>query len=132
MIPHRVETREEEAVLWPMIAPWLEKALDAAPDDEATLVDVFVHLRSPDYHLWVADNAAIVTNRVPAKGGPVLHVWLVGGKMDGVMALHPLVESFARQLGCKAMTAFGRTGWQRSFLPNSGWQVSQVEMRKRL
>ena len=118
--------------VWPTVAPWLEKALAASPDYFDTILDVYANLQTPEYHLWVADDAAVVSRYVPTPDGSKLHIWLTGGKMAGVKAIAPLAESFAHQLGCKSMTAQGRVGWQRSFLTRSGWKVSQVELRKRL
>lgn len=60
-----------------------------------------------------------------------LHVVLVVGTMDGVMALEPRVIEFAKERCAEVMTAFTREGW-KAFEGNSGWHTLAGFMVKEL
>ena len=131
MTPHRIESAEGLAQVWPTVAPWLEAAL-ASSNNPETLLDVYEQVsRRPGHDLWVCDTATILTVLVAGQKGPLLHLWLAGGAMDGIQQLYPLVEAFARELGCISMTLIGRRGWERSFLRDEGWAPTLVHLEKR-
>lgn len=131
MIPHRVESTEELAEVWPWVARWLESALESANVDQ-DLLDVYAALRdTPGCDLWVDEYAAIATKIFEGRKGREVIFWLAGGKMKGILELYPLVEAFARGLGCVSMTLIGRRGWERSFLRDEGWEPTLVHLEKR-
>ena len=62
--------------------------------------------------LWCGDDCAGVTE---VTDDHRLHLMLAGGAMDGLLAMRPDVEAFARAMGCTAIYLGGRRGWRRVF-----------------
>jgi hypothetical protein len=71
---------------------------------------------------WFHPEAAIVTEiKVWPTGFREVVGWLAGGSLDGVLALIPQIETWARGIGCERAIINGRYGWKRR-LP-AGYRV---------
>lgn len=73
----------------------------------------------------------MVTQVVEEDAGRILHVWLAGGALKGVLRLKPQAEDWARKIGCAEVTLIGRPGWIR-VLRADGFMPVGDELRKRL
>lgn len=113
---------------WRQARAWLLPALAPGDGGEAELI---AELAVGDAQLWLGEQGAIVTQRIEEDGGPVLHVWLAGGRLAGVMALRAGIEAWARGQGCIAITIDGRAGWSR-LLRSHGYAAQGGELRRRL
>lgn len=51
----------------------------------------------------------------------VYHCFLAGGKMQAIKDAESVINDIAKDLGCKAMSISGRTGWPKA-LKNDGWE----------
>jgi hypothetical protein len=78
--------------------------------------------------LWCGEACAGVTEVSPDNR---LHIMLAGGAMNGLLAMRPDVEAFARGLGCRAVYLSGRKGWRRIF-PQFGYAFDGEDMVKPL
>lgn len=59
-------------------------------------------------------------------------VWGFGGKnMSEWFDTHQRLEAWAKEVGCKAVSFFGRQGWERVMRP-SGYKRRMVVLRKEL
>lgn len=105
---------------------WLTPALN-----DATLDEVIAELVAGRAQLWPGETAAMVTQCLDGPEGRVLHVWLAGGDLAGVMALKPGVEAWGRAMGCRKVTINGRAGWAR-ILRSDGFRMVDGELRKNL
>ena len=63
-------------------------------------------------HLWPVEAGAIVTEVSPAGR---LHIWKAGGSLRVLPQVLPVIEQFARAMGCAAVEAGGRRGWVAGF-----------------
>jgi hypothetical protein len=44
----------------------------------------------------------------------------------------PVIEAWAKEQGCSAISLVGRKGWTRSFLRDRGYQTIHCEMAKEI
>ena len=103
----------------------LEPALDAG--ETFTWADVEARILNNTAQLWLGERCAIVTELYPG----LIHVWLAGGDLSGLMALRPRIEETARVWGCETVTINGRPGWDRLFKPY-GYRRVGTELEKKL
>lgn len=89
----------------------IQAAIDACGVDH-TVDEVITRIQQGTAHLWTAETATGVTEY----DGKDLHIWLAGGKLSGLLAMLPSVESFARVSACNRVILGGRKGWRRVFL----------------
>ncbi len=113
---------------WGRAWRWLAPALPPEDGGEAQLLS---ELSAGRAQLWVGESAAAVTQCVIGPEGASLHVWLAGGRLEGVLALREGVEAFARGRGCRAVTLAGRPGWAR-VLRRHGYAPDGQELRRSL
>lgn len=107
---------------WSKARLWLLPALQDGTEDE-----LLQDLRAGDARLWLGEGAALVTQPL----GEVLHVWLGGGDLGGILAMRSGIEAFARGCGCREITITGRRGWERVLRPH-GFSMRDGELRKAL
>ena len=105
---------------------WIRPALI-----DTTEAEVVAELRAGRAQLWPGETAAVVTQCMMRGDGRALHVWLAGGKMQGVLALRPGIEAWGRAQGCEFMTINGRAGWAR-VLGRHAYRTVDGELRKDL
>lgn len=113
---------------WAQVWSWLAPAL--RPEDGGE-IELLSELQAGRAQLWAGETAAAVTQCVVGPDGPSLHVWLAGGRLDGVLAMREGVEAWARGHGCRAVTLAGRPGWARVLRPY-GYAPDGQELRRSL
>jgi hypothetical protein len=109
--------------------PEFAKALDPA---RYTIEWVDAQLEAGLYLLDATDKAAILTEaKVYPTGAWEVHGVLAAGDMREIAdILIPLAEERARRAGAIGASIASRPGWAR-VLRGAGYQVEQVELRKR-
>jgi hypothetical protein len=105
---------------------WLRPALNDASVDE-----LLAELSSGTAQLWLGETSALVTQIVGDGADRCLHIWLAGGKLDGVLSLRPGLEAWARGQGCRSITIDGRLGWRRVLRP-FGYRLAGHELKRSL
>lgn len=79
--------------------------------------DVLAMILGGKLKLWSGTNAALVTEFVDYPRLKALNVFLCGAEpnngLDELLPMHTAVEQFAKESGCKRLTAGGREGWHR-------------------
>jgi hypothetical protein len=101
------------------LAHRLEKALAYAGDTH-TISDIGEGIIRGRFQYFGDDDAGVITELLVYPQRRSLHVFLVCGELDAVMAFQPQLIKFARDNGCDTMTCTGRKGWQK-VLPQHGW-----------
>lgn len=102
--------------------PLIEPALTDATEDE-----VLNDLLLGRAQLWRGRESAMVTQLVMAEE-PYVLVWLGGGQLRELLAMQPVIASWAKQHGAKAARINGRPGWARA----AGFAPEDGELRKPL
>ena len=112
--------------------PWLEAALHAEDDRPLlSMDDVVADLEARRAHLWVGENAALVTTITDYAQERVIECWLAGGDMKEILAMTPPIEDWARRVGCTQVQVMGRKGWVRALSPQ-GYHHYATSVRKLL
>jgi hypothetical protein len=115
-------------VLWPTVAPMLQKAL--ARQQELELDDVKQLCMNQSMQLWyVPDSHALVTQIQNHPRLRVCMIVLCGG--EGLHQRGPVMqalESYARAMQCLELRIQGRRGWARVL----GFEPIATLMRKKL
>lgn len=100
-------------------AAFANKHFKAALDQDRLLVthdltDVWRAILRGEAQFWRGDASAACTeiNKYPRCN--VLHIWLIGGNLEEVLASVPAFEHFARRYNCVSLTGVGRRGWTRA------------------
>lgn len=90
-------------------------------------------LQAKRAHLWMGDAAAIVTTITDYEsvGERALEGWLAGGDMEEIKTMVPIIENWARGVGCTQSHLIGRRGWARAFAPQ-GYSEHATFVRKLL
>jgi hypothetical protein len=123
--------RDDAGRVWDAVAPHLAKALDRAGD--YSIDDARALVADGVWLLWIAARpgelvAAAVTeiNEYPRRR--VLYVHAAGGSEgEGIAAMWPKVQVYARDAGCAEVRFQGRRGWIRSkFIPPAWRHVADV------
>jgi hypothetical protein len=98
--------------LWPLLEPAAKRS--------ANKPDVLADLLAQRTQLWAVYEdgkpvAAIVTKIIPAEPEKKCLLWLIGGcrAAEWLPDFMPKCEAWARSLGCVAIWASGRKGWDR-------------------
>lgn len=100
-------------------------ALEDATEDEV-LNDLLLNRAQ----LWRSERAAMVTSLNDGPE-PYVLVWIGGGDLRDLLAMQPVVASWAKQQGAKAARINGRKGWARA-LKRIGFVPDGEELRKPL
>ena len=78
---------------------------------------------------WRLDNGFMLSEVITFPNTKHFHVFLAGGVLAELVAMHPDVVPVAAALGCSKITLSGRPGWVRA-LKDEGWQPYLVTMMK--
>lgn len=100
-------------------------ALEDATEDEV-LNDLLLNRAQ----LWRGERSAMVTT-LNAAPEPYLMVWLGGGDLRELLAMQPMVASWAKQQGAQVARINGRAGWARA-LKAIGFEPDGEDLRKPL
>lgn len=74
--------------------------------------------------LWVFENSACITEVIEYPLVKAFNLWLIGGKLDEVLAQEPVMAAYAAGIGCRRITAGGRDGWDA--VKPEGWKKTGV------
>ena len=74
-----------------------------------------------EVRLWTTERSFMLVERVVYPRRVHYHLFLAGGDLDELRALHPEVIEAARADGAHALTLTGRRGWVRA-LVDWGWE----------
>ena len=112
---------------WDRASPSIQKALTRS---DRTLMDIFYGLLRAEMQLWLWDNTALVTELQVDKSGKkrCVLVALGGDSMSEWLQCLPLVESWAKDEGCKEVHIYGRIGWAKL----TGYDVHWTKLAKEL
>ncbi|MFT9121484.1 hypothetical protein [Zymomonas mobilis] len=131
---------------WPEAKHFLDPALKRSDEIWS---DILPELASGSLQLWAVLQtetlsseksdlqeklyAAAVTRIVNSPAGEVAEIYLVGGKDFSLWLaeLSEVIARSAREIGCIALRAYGRSGWRRP-LALLGWHEKTVAYEKRL
>ena len=99
--------------------PWLDASL-ASFGRTHSKDQVWRRIDSRQAVLWPSANAVILTETIHHPIGlKSCSVWLQGGDLGEILAMHPRIEQWAREQECDRMIAWGRPGWLRTLY---GWE----------
>src|SRR6476646_7187496 len=117
--------RDEFERVWPWrdeferCWPWLDASL-ASFGRTHTKAQVWHRIERGHAVLWPGANAVILTETIHHPIGlNSCNVWLQGGDLAELLAMHPRIEQWAREQECDRMIAWGRPGWLRA---REGWE----------
>lgn len=108
----------------------LENALEYA-DGSHTFDDLVNMVMMGKLHLWSKSNSIILAEVLDYPQEKHYHMFVGGGDLDEILAMHEEIESAARQLGCTKLSVCGRRGWVRG-LAGHGWKEQFTTVTKRL
>ena len=74
-------------------------------------------------------SAGVSSVRPTPDGRRCLHLWLVGGTLEGALKLEQAACIWGREQGCVVAAVEGREGWKRAF---PGYRVDSVRLVKEL
>ena len=95
------------------VRPFLEPALPYGGNTH-DYVHIVQGVISGNLILWPTENAAIVTEFHNFPNKRMLHIFLAGGDLDEITALHDQVVKFAKETGCAGLSLTGRPGWVKA------------------
>jgi hypothetical protein len=78
---------------------------------------------------WCLPNGFMISEIINYPNDRHFHVFLAGGVLEELVAMHPDVVPVAQALGCTKITLSGRPGWVRA-LKEEGWQPHLVTLAK--
>lgn len=120
--PDSTDGQSPLQVMWPMLAPLLQKAVDYS-DGATTLEETAQDLVAKRKQLWVvvtddkAVKAALVSNLQRFSTGIVqASILLLGGEqghLKDIMKLLPEFEAWAKTEGCNRVRFLLRKGWAK-------------------
>ena len=110
--------------------PWIEAALEysGGTHEWQDIVDGVV---SGHMQLWPGQTFAFVTEITRYPRRRVCNMFLGGGDLGAILAMHGHVEQWAKAQGCDALTISGRLGW-KLHLKRHGWEPLHLTMMKEL
>src|SRR5690606_27778643 len=97
-----------------------------------TLDDVWDAISLGEIQVWTTEHTIIVTEVQQYPRLRAEHLFLGGGRMEGIEQLIPEIEAWAPSSGAQRIALAGRKGWERSFLAARGyapqWSVMSREL----
>lgn len=97
-----------------------------------TIEDVAQGVSDGRFQIWNHHNSAVITEIIVYPQVKVLHYFLAGGNLDELKSMRPVIESWAKQLGCVRVTLAGRKGWEKTFLKDEGYEPKWFMLSKEL
>lgn len=103
-------------------AKWIGDAMERAGGTH-WLCDVADMVNEGRAHLWPGKKSAVVTHFINYPRMKALNFWLVGGDLDELQEMEPVIAAWGKAAGCGRLLATGRRGWVRSFMvKNAGYE----------
>jgi hypothetical protein len=92
--------------------------------------DVVAGIGSGEYQFWAAENSCVITTVDIFPRLKQLTVIIGAGDLNEIDdVIRPLVEAWARSIGCNTMLIMGRPGWERAL---EGYRRTAVVLEKKL
>lgn len=128
---------EHVRLVWPDIAPMLQKAIDTYPY-AFNIGHVLDDVLSGKMQLWIAADedeivAAFATRVIPHPKMTTLAIQLVGGTRmkEWISEALRVFCNFAEETGCNTLEGYGRDAWYR-VLKRHGFRKAYVVYEKEL
>ena len=112
------------------LRPQIEAALDYA-DGTHDFDDVVVMVMQGKLRLWAMPKSVMLTEIVDFPRERHYHMFLGGGDLEEILAMHPQVEKAALDAGCVKLSVTGRRGWVKALIPH-GWEEKHTTVHKNL
>lgn len=96
-----------------------------------TFDDVCLMVVQGRVRFWPLANGCFLTEVLDYPQQKHYHVWLGGGDLEEILAMHPQVEQAAREAKCTHLSVVGRLGWKAA-LKSYGWEARHVTCIKPL
>lgn len=92
--------------------------------------DVIDGIGRGEYQFWSAENSCVITTIDIFPRLKQLTVIIGAGDLNEIDdVIRPLVETWARSIGCNTMLIMGRPGWERAL---EGYRRTAVVLEKKL
>lgn len=119
-------------ILWPVVAPMLQRAIDCSPRDYK-IEDLHAELQKTSMQLWVWDTgngveACCITTITNYPQRSVCDLpFIAGGKMRDWLSMESTISAWAKTKGCSQLGGCGRTGWLKVL---RHWKNIGVKIRR--
>jgi len=100
--------------------PYIEAALEYTGGTH-DIIDIYEGLYKGTMQLWPAEKSCLVTEIINYPKMRVLNIFLGGGDLTEILAMHEDVVRWAKDQGCSALNMTGRFGWKKP-LAKHGWK----------
>lgn len=126
---YNLEAIEKE---WGLLVPFFSRLVD----DHMSLDDIWGHLESGEWHLWIDDVdgeivSIAVTSFIYYPQYTALRIILTAGSETDWAAATEFLENVAKANRCDTVEILGRKGWERA-LKSRGFEFQNITLRKRL
>ena len=108
--------------------PWIEAALQHSGGTH-DWYDIVAGVLQGSFQFWPKENSALITEIITYPRKRVLNVFLGGGKLSELAAMHGEVIEWAKAQGCAGATISGRKGWERAY-SQYGWEPLHTTLHK--
>lgn len=109
----------------------LQRALER--DGGYTALDVFQGVINGTFQMWIAgDYLSVTVTRIQVfpQYKALQICWTAGDEMDQWLdPLLDVLETYARELGCREVEAYGRPGWKKA-VAHRGYEQTMIVVRK--
>lgn len=103
---------------WARCEGWLAKAHGLCPQGYS-LDDIRDGAaRGEHIFFWPGKRAAIVGEVIVMPQAKWFRFWLVAGDLREIDQMRPMIEGFAKRMGCTRSIGGGRKGWERHLAPH--------------
>lgn len=94
--------------------------------------DIVGMVQCSKLQVWPAKESIVLTEIITYPRLKNLHYFLAGGDLDELSQMRPMIESWAKSIGCTRATLAGRRGWAKTFLQDEGYKPQWLVMAKDL
>ncbi len=115
---------------WDRCKHWIEAALQYA-DGTHTLEDIRQGIAEDRFQLWTGEKSAIVTEILTYPRKKAVNFFLIGGDLDELKLMEPVICEWAKHKGCDRSIGIGRKGLMRVFA-DAGYQPRWQYIAKEL
>ena len=109
----------------------IQAALDRSGNTHA-ITDIARGVADGIYQFWPGKDSFFITEVIEFPLKKICNAFLAGGSIQELEEMTPILEEWAKSVGCSRATLVGRKGWTRSFLLDMGYSVTQCEISKEI
>lgn len=119
-------------VQWLDYQPWRERFAEAMDARLYTIDYLDRRILDGSARIWTSPDAAVITEiKTYPTGARAVHFLIVAGELEAIKAFGPMVEEWAKSLGCVGALIESRPAWARE-MKSAGYEVHQVSIWKDL